>query len=80
MKELFIKKYWEEEDVLFYIHFKDDIAVRQLEITTDGKIFLTSENLQEGGSMLYDQSPDEVDLQESDCITEEEFNRIWIND
>lgn len=77
MQELFVRKYWNEENVLFYIHFQNGIAVRQIEETTKGKVFLSLENPQQGESMLYDQSFDELDLTESDFINEEEFNKIW---
>ncbi len=33
MTNVYIKKYWEEEDVLFYLHFINNIAIRQIEIT-----------------------------------------------
>lgn len=77
MKEQYIKKYWAESDILFYLHFKDGEAIRQIELTPKGKIFLTLENPHQNGSMLYDQSLGDLDLQESDFITEEEFNKIW---
>lgn len=31
MDDCFIKKYWKEENILFYLHFHNKIAVRQLE-------------------------------------------------
>lgn len=77
MQELFIKKYWSEEDLLFYIHFQHGEAVRQIEVASKGKVFLTSENPYQGDSFLYDQSVDELDLEQSDFITEEEFNKVW---
>lgn len=77
MQELFIKKYWSEEDLLFYIHFQNGEAVRQIEVASKGKVFLTSENPYQGESILYDQPVDELDLEQSDCITEEEFNKVW---
>ncbi len=77
MHELFVKKYWKEEDVIFYLHFQNGEAVRQIEITSNEKIFLSSEDPQHGDSMLYDQSFDDLDLQESDFISEEEFNKVW---
>ncbi|MDF2934040.1 MAG: hypothetical protein K0R36_3371 [Chryseobacterium sp.] len=75
--QLFVKKYWDEEDVLFYMHFKNGEAVRQIEKTNKGKILLTSDNPNQYESMLYDQSLDDLNLNESDFITEEEFNKIW---
>ena len=77
MKEVFVKKYWDEEDVLFYLHFQNDEAVRQVEITPFSKLKLTTSNPLNGDSMLYDQSLDELELREADFITEEEFNEVW---
>ncbi|RKR05245.1 hypothetical protein C8C83_4584 [Flavobacterium sp. 90] len=77
MIEVFVKKYWDEEDVLFYIHFQDDEAVRQIEVKSEEKICLTLEEPIKEESMLYDQKLSELDLEESDFITEEEFNQFW---
>jgi hypothetical protein len=33
MTETFIKKYWDERDVLYYLHFTGNNAIRQIEIT-----------------------------------------------
>jgi hypothetical protein len=77
MEELFVKKYWDEEDVLFYLHFQNDEAIRQVEITPTSKVLLTSDNPINGDSMLYDQGLYELELKETDFITEEEFNKIW---
>lgn len=77
MQELFVKKYWDEENILFYIHFRDGEAIRQIEETSKGRVLLTSENPHNGESMLYDQPLEELKLNDSDFITEEEFNKIW---
>ena len=77
MKEVFVKKYWDEEDVLFYLHFRNGEAIRQVEITPNGNFFLSLENPVSGESMLYDQSLNDLDLQKSDYITEAEFNKAW---
>ena len=77
MKEIFIKKYWHEEDVLFYLHFQNEEVIEQVEITPKGNVFLSLENPRENTSLLYDQSLDELDLEEKDFITKEEFYRIW---
>jgi len=34
MQEVFIKKYWNEDDILFYMHFQNGDAVRQIEDQT----------------------------------------------
>lgn len=77
MQYFFVKKYWGEENVLFYIHFRNGEAVRQVEETIEGIVYLSSENTRQGESILYDQPLDELDLNESDFITEDEFNKIW---
>ncbi|MGG5210113.1 hypothetical protein ACQWU4_14380 [Chryseobacterium sp. MIQD13] len=77
MQELFVKKFWEEETIWFYIHFQNKEAIRQLEIRSKGKVFLILENPQQGESKLYDQSIEELDLQDSDFITKEEFEDTW---
>ncbi|MPS66514.1 MAG: hypothetical protein DI622_09885 [Chryseobacterium sp.] len=79
MQELFVKKYWNEEDILFYIHFQNGEAIRQIEIKKKEKILLTLDNPNHGESMLYDQSIDDLNLNESDFITNEEFNKVWNN-
>lgn len=77
MKEDFIKKYWDEEEVLFYVHFQNDEAVRQIEIKSKEKIYLTLEEPIKGESMLYDQKLYELDLEEADFITRVEFDLAW---
>lgn len=77
MKEVFIKKYWAEEDVLFYLHFQDGIAVSQVEITKDSKVFLSTENPLQEDSMLYDQSLEELELNEGDFISRDDFMKVW---
>ena len=77
MKEVFVKKYWDEEDVWFYLHFQNGEAIEQVEITSKGKVFLSLENPNENTSMLYDQTLDELNLEDKDFITKEEFYRIW---
>lgn len=77
MQEVFVKKYWDEEDILFYLHFQNGEAVRQIEQTAKGKVLLSSKYPIQGESMLYDQDLEELDLETSDFITEEEFNKEW---
>jgi hypothetical protein len=77
MKETFIKKNWEEESVTFYLHFQDNVSVRQIEISPSGIKYLSIENPFEDDSLLYDQSLEELDLDSSDIITKEEFEIAW---
>ncbi|MDD6209891.1 MAG: hypothetical protein PUB21_04715 [Bacteroidales bacterium] len=77
MEEKYIKKYWEEEDILFYLHFRDDFAVRQIEESSKGRIYLSEERPVIGEYMLYDQRLSDLDLTETDFITEQEFEKEW---
>jgi hypothetical protein len=77
MKEIFVKKYWDEEKILFYLHFEDGEAVRQIEVTQNNKVFLTIEIPIIGDSMLYDQSLEGLELEEEDFITKLEFDKVW---
>ncbi len=75
--EIFIKKYWNEEDIMFYLHFVDEFAVKQIEITKSGKTFLSEENPIVGESVLYDQKLEELDINQNDIISKEEFETAW---
>lgn len=77
MEEVFVKKYWSEEGILFYLHFKNGAAVKQIEITSKDKVFLSLDVPNVGESTLYDQSLNELDLDKNDFITMEEFYSIW---
>lgn len=77
MKEKYLKKYWPEEQILFYVHFVDGKAVRQIEWTIRGKMFLTTEEPVQGDSILYDQHLDDLGAAPADFITAEEFERVW---
>jgi hypothetical protein len=77
MKEVFVKKHWPEDNILFYIHFQDGKAVRQIEVSPNGKKHLSVENPTDGDSMLYDQGFETLDLEEKDLISKEEFEKSW---
>lgn len=77
MENIFVKKYWEEEKILFFLHFQDGEAVRQIEVTDLGNTYLSLDFPVVDGSMLYDQLLSELELSNDDFITEEEFNNHW---
>ncbi|MET0461765.1 MAG: hypothetical protein ABW007_01370 [Chitinophagaceae bacterium] len=77
MQEVFIKKYWAEENILFYVHFQDGKAVRQIEVTPDQKVFLSTENPVQGEFSLYDQLLDDLQLDQKDFITAPVFDAVW---
>ncbi len=78
MKDIFVKKDWSEESILFYLHFKDGQAVRQVEVSKDGTKYLSIEKPIQGASMLYDQALADLHLENDDFITENEFEQAWL--
>lgn len=77
MKEVFLKKFWLENNTLFYLHFINDYAVRQVEISSNGAIFLSTERPVVDDAFLYDQRLSELEYSEKDFITKEEFELIY---
>lgn len=77
-KEIYIKKKWEEENILYYLHFLNDYAVRQIEINHLGEYtFLSDDKPIKGDSILYDQKLSDLEIDKLDYIGEEEFNKVW---
>ena len=77
MKEVFIKKYWADEEITFYVHFKDDAAIRQIEVSPLGTKYLSTTKLVNGESILYDQGLNQLSIDGKDLITREDFELIW---
>lgn len=76
MKDVFFKKYWAQKGITYYMHFKENMAVRQIEIGPNIKKFLSAENPDQLLQM-DDQPLDGLELQEEDFITKEEFEEVW---
>lgn len=77
MDDCFIKKSWEEESVLFYLHFHNRLVVRQIEVLLEETVYLTIENPIQGEHLLCDKELDDLSFEESDYILEKEFNKMW---
>ena len=77
MDELFFQRNWEEGGINFYFHFKNSVAVRQIEISASKKVLLSKDKPFDGDSMLYDQSLSELEFDVIDLISDEEFEAIW---
>ena len=77
VEEIFTKYFWDEEKILFYSHFQNNYAVRQIEVYTDKVVFLSEENPFQGESMLYDGKYEDLEISENQFITREEFEDIW---
>ena len=76
-KVCYIRKYWEEENVMYYLHFVGENAVRQIEIEPDEAIYLSTDKPIYEDYSLYDQDLSSLDLTPEDFITKEEFEKVW---
>lgn len=77
---IFVKKKWEEGNMVFYIHFEGEYAVRQIEINDNGIVLLSMNNPYYKDSSLYDQTLLDLELEEKDFISGDEFERVWSHD
>ncbi|PZR28743.1 MAG: hypothetical protein DI535_04765 [Citrobacter freundii] len=77
MEEVYIKKYWPDENILFYLHFQNGLAVRQIEISSDNKVFLSTEEPRQGDFILFDQSLEDLEVDRKDFITQGAFEAVW---
>ena len=78
MKETFIKKEWPEEDVIIFLHFQGEYAVRQMEIKANHVERVTLDDPIKEEIVLSDAFLSDLKLSETDFITKEEFERAWI--
>lgn len=77
MKDIYIKKYFNEENVTIYLHFRDEVAIRQIDSYPYETIFLSEKVPIIDSSFLYDQKFSDIEWEESDFISEIEFNNKW---
>jgi len=78
MKETFVKKEWPEENIVIFLHFQGEYAVRQLEIKANHVERVTLDNPIKERIVLCDAFLSDLELSETDFITKEEFERAWI--
>lgn len=76
MEEIFVRKYWPEEDILYYLQFQDGEAVKQIEVTPAGRTFLSLDNPVDKG-LICDQPLHILDIQQNDFISRDEFFEVW---
>lgn len=74
---LYIKKKWEEDGTIYFLHFVGAEAMRQIEINSEGVIRLSVEAPTYKDYFLCDQSLEMLSISPSDYITKEEFERVW---
>lgn len=76
-KEVFIKKKYSEENVVFYLHFRGENAIRQIEVSPDKTIKLSESHPVDGENFLYDQNFSDIQWEPEDFISKEEFEKTW---
>lgn len=76
-KDIYVRRKWEEEDIIIYLHFIGENAVRQMEVFLDKIIKTSKNNPISEDSYLYDQNFSDIKWDESDFISEDEFNEKW---
>jgi hypothetical protein len=77
MEELYIKKFWVEEEILFYDHFRDGYAERQIEVSSIGAKYYSWEDWPRDRDFLCDGKLENAKFDEEDFITAEEFEAAW---
>lgn len=73
----YVKKYWNEEDTTFYIHFVGEYAVRQIEVCSGVSACVSVEGPIYGEHMLCDQDLHSLHFSASDFISKSDFDNIW---
>ncbi|MEE1207535.1 MAG: hypothetical protein UHP27_05110 [Muribaculaceae bacterium] len=77
MIDRYIRKYWEEENVEYFLHFRDEEAIRQIEVHPDKIVMLSTEHPVDDESFLYDQNYSDIEWNVKDFISAEEFDKTW---
>ncbi len=77
MRNTYMRIEAKDDNVIIYLHFLGEDAVRQIDITPDG-IFLTTTKFPfNEDAMLYDQDLSDLDDDSFEIISELEFNAKW---
>ena len=77
MIDRYIRKYWEEENVEYFLHFRDEEAIRQIEVHPDKIVMLSTEHPVDDESFLYDQNYSDIEWNVKAFISAEEFDKTW---
>lgn len=77
MEQIFIKYFLSADNLWTYIHFIDGVAIRQINIYNKKKILLSESAPIIDDEMLCDLPLSELDINEADLISREEFETEW---
>lgn len=61
MTTYFIKKYWPEDNTLFYLQFQGGKAIKQIVVSTTGRVYLTEDAPVAGNLVLYNKEMEKLD-------------------
>ena len=75
--DVYVRKYWEEEDILYFIHFQNGHALRQIEQHPEQETLYLSLDDPDDAAHLADQPLEELEISIADHISKEEFETAW---
>ncbi|MDE5915974.1 MAG: hypothetical protein K2H08_01330 [Duncaniella sp.] len=75
--ETFIRRYYPEEDITYYLHFVGEEAIRQLEIHADKRLRYTTDHPYDDDGGLYDQNFSDIEWPADSFIIRDEFEAEW---
>lgn len=79
MKPIYIKRYWDEDNEMYYFHIENRNVIRQIVINynSGSVVKLSQETTNFEEYVLCDQILNLVEWQDSEYISEAEFENIW---
>ena len=79
MKPIYLKRYWDEDNEMYYFHIEYRNVIRQIVINYNSGLVvkLSQETTNFEEYILCDQILNLVEWQDSEYISEVEFENIW---
>lgn len=79
MKPIYLKRYWDEDNEMYYFHIENRNVIRQIVINYNSGLVvkLSQETTNFEEYILCDQILNIVEWQDSEYISEVEFENIW---
>lgn len=77
MEDLYIKKYWDEENIMYYFHVHNDVVVRQIEIQDGEKNCSDIAHSLQDNASIADICFSEMEIDNPAYVTRQEFDSVW---
>lgn len=79
MKTIYIKRYWDEDNEMYYFHIENGNVIRQIVINYNSGLVikLSQETPHFDEYILCDQILEHIEWRDSEYISEVEFENIW---